>query len=75
MIPVGFHARIHARSRVHGWISEYTRASRTRRAMSCVNCEPQSRIRMRLVPASVTLPVALPVVVSAPLMRSSTRVR
>ncbi len=40
MMPVGFHSRIHSIVRVGGWISEYTRASRTRRAMSCVNCEP-----------------------------------
>src|SRR5277367_5212505 len=48
MIPVGRHSRTHSSDRVGGWISEYTRASRTRRAMSCVNCDPKSRIRMRL---------------------------
>src|SRR5436190_12901655 len=52
MIPVGFQLRTHVASR-GGWISEYTRASRTRRAMSCVNCEPKSRIRMRDVTPSV----------------------
>jgi len=40
MMPVGFQSRIHWVLRVGGWISEYTRASRTRRAMSCVYCEP-----------------------------------
>ena len=42
MIPVGFQSRTHSTScaRAGGWISEYTRASRTRRAMSWVNCEP-----------------------------------
>ncbi len=40
MMPVGFQARIQSAVRVGGWISEYTRASRTRRAMSCVYCEP-----------------------------------
>jgi hypothetical protein len=34
MIAVGFHSRIHSSERVGGWISEKTRASRTRRAMS-----------------------------------------
>src|SRR3954469_17246817 len=29
-----------------GWISQYTFASRTRRAMSCVYCAPKSRIRI-----------------------------
>src|SRR5690606_14886423 len=28
-----------------GWISQYTPVSRTRRAISCVTCEPKSRIR------------------------------
>src|ERR1017187_5082932 len=46
MMPVGFHALIHSSERVGGWISEYTRASRTRRAMSWVNWLPQSRIRI-----------------------------
>src|SRR6266513_6461382 len=52
MIPVGFHSRIHSTLRVGGWISEYTRASRTRRAMSCVNCEPMSMMRIRELIAS-----------------------
>ena len=54
MIAVGFHARIHSSYRVGGWISENTRASRTRRAINCVNCEPQSRIRIRDVAPSAT---------------------
>src|SRR5258705_11432267 len=56
MIPVGRHSRIHSKVRVGGWISEYTLASRTRRAMSCVNCEPMSRMRMReLMPSELPL--------------------
>src|SRR5687767_7599529 len=35
-----------------GWISQYTFASRTRRAMSCVYCAPKSRIRMRSCPGA-----------------------
>src|SRR5262245_18476982 len=31
----------------HGWISQYTPLSRTRRAISCVYWAPKSRIRMR----------------------------
>src|SRR4051812_35137061 len=53
MIPVGRQSLIHSTVRVGGWISEYTRASRTRRAMSCVNCDPMSRMRMRELMASV----------------------
>src|SRR5688572_24321893 len=49
MMPSGAQSRIHWRSRVGGWISEYTRASRTRRAISCVYCAPKSRMRMREV--------------------------
>ena len=30
----------------HGWISQYTPLSRTRRAISCVYCAPKSRIRI-----------------------------
>src|SRR5918999_5786705 len=56
MMPVGCHSLIHSIDRVGGWISEYTRASRTRRAISCVNWEPKSRIRIRLA----TTPSALP---------------
>ena len=47
MMPLGDHSRIHSKDRVGGWISEYTRSSRMRRAMSCVYWEPKSRIRIR----------------------------
>jgi hypothetical protein len=40
MMPRGAHSRIQSTETVGGWISQYTRSSRTRRAMSCVNCEP-----------------------------------
>src|SRR5688500_17881094 len=46
MMPVGFQSRTHCAERVEGWISEYTRASRTRRAISCVNWDPKSRSRI-----------------------------
>src|SRR6185437_1504854 len=46
MMPEGFHSRTHSSVRVGGWISQYTRASRTRRAISCVYCAPKSRIRI-----------------------------
>jgi hypothetical protein len=34
MIPLGRHSRIHSTVRDGGWISQYTWASRTRRAIS-----------------------------------------
>ena len=40
MSPFGLIAATSSGLTVHGWISEYTPASRTRRAMSGVNCEP-----------------------------------
>jgi putative ABC transport system permease protein len=46
MIPFGFQSRIHCTVREGGWISQYTCASRTRRAISCVNWDPKSTIRM-----------------------------
>src|SRR6266480_7880161 len=49
MMPVGFQSRIHSTVRLGGWISEYTRASRTRRAINWVNCEPKSMMRIRLL--------------------------
>ena len=49
MIALGANARIAASSTVHGRISEYTPASRTRRAISWVYWEPKSRIRTRSV--------------------------
>src|SRR5690606_32324649 len=52
MIAFGANARMVASSTVHGRISEYTPASRTRRAISWVYWEPKSRIRTRSVMAS-----------------------
>src|SRR5687767_4370312 len=49
MMPLGFHRRTKSTETVGGWISEYTRASRTRRAMSWVNWDPKSRMRIRSV--------------------------
>ena len=46
MIPLGFQSRIQLTVREGGWISQYTCASRTRRAMSWVYCDPKSMIRM-----------------------------
>ncbi len=45
-MPAGAISRMRATGRSQGWISLYTFSSRTRRAMSCVYCEPKSRIRM-----------------------------
>src|SRR5881296_2626271 len=42
--PITFRARSPADVTSLGKISQYTRDSRTRRAMSCVYCEPKSRI-------------------------------
>src|SRR5205814_8038480 len=57
MMPVGFHSRIQSTLRLGGWISEYTRASRTRRAISCVNCDPKSRMRIRELMISSEFPL------------------
>jgi len=46
MMPLGFQSRIHCTVRVGGWISQYTCASRTRRAMSWVYWEPKSMMRI-----------------------------
>jgi anti-sigma factor RsiW len=46
MMPEGRKARIASTDTVQGWISLYTLASRTRRAMSMVYWEPKSRIRI-----------------------------
>src|SRR5271155_608667 len=46
IIPRGFSARIFSGAKLNGWISQYTLASRTRRAMSCVYWLPKSRIRI-----------------------------
>src|SRR5882672_3568542 len=44
--PVAPNARTEASLTSHGWISQYTRASRTRRAMSWVYWAPKSRMRI-----------------------------
>src|SRR5918994_3561090 len=49
MIALGATPRIAASSAVHGRISEYTPASRTRLAISWVYWEPKSRIRTRSI--------------------------
>src|SRR5678815_3448107 len=46
MIPFGAKSRMNSSLTSFGWISQKTCASRTRRAMSCVTCEPKSRIRI-----------------------------
>src|SRR6185436_10089045 len=46
MIPTGFFALRVSSDVLNGTISEYTDSSRSRRAMSCVYCEPKSRTRM-----------------------------
>src|SRR5688572_24255500 len=47
MTPRAPNARTSSLLMSHGWISQYTPLSRTRRAMSCVYCAPKSRIRIR----------------------------
>src|SRR5512139_2596140 len=44
--PFGANSRTKASVTSAGWISQYTLASRTRRAINCVTCEPKSRIRI-----------------------------
>ena len=46
MIPFGANSRTNSSLTSFGWISQKTCASRTRRAISCVTCEPKSRIRI-----------------------------
>ena len=46
IIPRGFSARIFSGAKLNGWISQYTFASRTRRAISCVYWLPKSKIRI-----------------------------
>ena len=46
MMPFGANSRMNASLTSFGWISQYTCASRTRRAISCVTWEPKSRIRI-----------------------------
>src|SRR5258708_7606089 len=43
--PLAPNSRTKASETSQGWISQYTFASRTRRAMSCVYWAPKSRIR------------------------------
>src|ERR1043165_1047175 len=46
MIPTGFFALSVSSGVLNGTTSEYTDSSRSRRAISCVYCEPKSRTRM-----------------------------
>src|SRR5439155_20141026 len=46
MMPFGLNSRMKASDTSFGWISQKTCASRTRRAISCVTCEPKSRMRI-----------------------------
>src|SRR6478609_9520639 len=46
MIPFGANSRTNSSLTSFGWISQKTCASRTRRAISCVTCEPKSRMRI-----------------------------
>src|SRR3954453_16998802 len=46
MTPFGANSRTNASLTSFGWISQKTCASRMRRAISCVTCEPKSRIRI-----------------------------
>ena len=46
MMPFGFSRSKAASAAWKGTISQKTLASRTRRAMSCVHCEPKSTMRM-----------------------------
>src|SRR5262245_53098790 len=55
MIPSGRRRRISSSGRLYGWISEYTLSSRTRRAMSCVYCDPKSRMRTTSRPSPALL--------------------
>src|SRR5678809_1358162 len=52
MIPLGANSRMKASLTSFGLISQNTCASRMRRAISCVTCEPKSRIRIRSCMAS-----------------------
>src|SRR3954470_11518381 len=49
MTPRGVNERTNASSTSCGCSSQYTPLSLARRAMSCVTCEPKSRMRMRSV--------------------------
>src|SRR6185436_15542825 len=46
MIPFGAKSRTNSSPTSFGWISQKTCASRMRRAISWVTCEPKSRIRI-----------------------------
>src|SRR6188768_2461827 len=45
MMAAGPSPRMRGSGRWCGWTSQYTACSRMRRAMSCVYCEPKSRMR------------------------------
>src|SRR2546423_1842198 len=55
MMAMGWRRRMSSSGIEYGWISEYTASSRTRRAMSWVNCEPKSRMRTSWPNAAVNL--------------------
>src|SRR5438477_3070984 len=59
MIPFGRRASISSKGIVRGTISEYTCASRTRRAISCAYCAPKSTTRT-VSNASVTTGASVP---------------
>src|SRR5260221_1428430 len=44
--PLAPNSRTKSSETSQGWISQYTFASRTRRAINCVTCDPKSRIRI-----------------------------
>src|SRR5579872_2372345 len=46
MTPFAPYSRTNSFDTSHGWISPYTFASRTRRAINCVTCDPKSRMRI-----------------------------
>src|ERR1700761_1710551 len=46
MMPLAPNERMNSSDTSLGWISQYTCASRTRRAISCVTWEPKSRMRI-----------------------------
>src|SRR5512134_1234465 len=53
MMPAGANDRMNPAPTLNGWISLYTRNSRTRRAISIVYWDPKSR--MRILPSTALL--------------------
>ncbi len=54
-MPAGFHRRISSAEEFGGRTTENTRASRTRRAISCVYWPPKSRMTIERGPDFVAL--------------------